>query len=68
MEATSQQTVPVGITTERLAALFGVKPNTPRVSLTTHGHYFGIKPVKLPNRRLLWPLDDVNRVLSGGAQ
>lgn len=68
MEATNQQAVSAGITTERLAALFGVKTNTPRVALTTQGHYFGIKPTKLPNRRLLWPLDEVNRVLSGGAK
>lgn len=68
MQQTNQQAASAGITTEELAAMFKVKPNTPRVSLTTHGHYFGIKPVKLPNRRLLWPLDDVNRVLAGGAK
>ena len=68
MQQLNQQAVSAGITTEELAALFQVKPNTPRVSLTTHGHYFGIKPTKLPNRRLSWPLADVQRVLNGGAK
>lgn len=57
-----------GITTAELAAAVGVKENTPRVALVAHGHYLGIKPVRLPNRRLLWPLAEVERVLSGGAK
>lgn len=67
MESTNEQQIVVGMTTERLAAAFGVKPNTPRVALTQQGHYCGIKPIKLPNRRLLWPVDAVKRALAGAA-
>lgn len=49
--------------TEQLAALAHVKPTTPRVSLCRRGHWMGIKPVKLPNGRLLWPADQVHKLL-----
>lgn len=43
------------LTTEELAALLCVKPQTIRAGLCKTGHYLGIRPaVKLPNRRLLW--------------
>lgn len=58
-----------GITTEQLAAPIGVKPQTIRVRLCQTGSYFGLTPQKLPNGRLLWPADSVERLLSvrGGA-
>jgi len=40
-----------------------------RASLNTavyrHGHYCGIIPIKFPNGRLMWPEDEVNRLLAG---
>lgn len=43
------------LTTEELAVLLRVKPQTIRAGLCKAGHYLGMRPaVKLPNRRLLW--------------
>ena len=36
-----------------------VKPQTVIVSLSRHGHYMGVKPVKLANGRLIWPIAPV---------
>ena len=56
-----------GITTEQLAAPLCVKPQSIRVRLCQTGSYFGIKPIKLPNGRLLWPADAVEKLLKGRA-
>ena len=56
------------ITTAKLAELLGCKPDTVRRSLCTKGHYLGIRPVKLPNNRLMWPLKDVAQILNSGGQ
>jgi hypothetical protein len=50
------------LTTERLAEKIGVKAASIRVHLCRHGSYFGLRPVKLPNRRLLWPSDSLERL------
>ena len=52
-------------TTEELAAQFHVQEKTVRHSLCTKGHYCGLRPVKLPNRLLLWNMDDAQKILSG---
>lgn len=44
------------LTTEQLAEIFGVQPGTIRRGHSVDGHYMGLKPTKLPNRRLLWPI------------
>jgi len=51
------------IPTEKVAELFQVKPETVRSAVSKRGHYCGLKPLKLPNRRLAWPLDEVERTL-----
>jgi len=43
------------LTTEEFARRLGVKSHTVRRGLCVNGHYLGARPVKLPNRRLLWP-------------
>lgn len=43
------------LTTEEFAKLNGVKAPSVRTRLCTSGEYFGVKPIKLPNGRLLWP-------------
>ncbi len=53
------------LTTEALAAALGIKPQTLRANLCRNGHYFGIRPVKTPNRFLLWPADAVERLVTG---
>lgn len=52
-------------TTEFLAKRLGIKPNTLRAALCMKGHYFGVRPTKLPNGRLLWPGDAFDRLTSG---
>jgi hypothetical protein len=66
MQATTLATAPrPGYPTSQAAVLFGAKPNTLRVALCERGEYMGIRPVKLPNRRLLWPADAVDAVARG---
>lgn len=57
---------PRDYSTEELGALSKNKPTSIRSAYSRQGHWLGLKPVKLPNRRLLWPADAVHRVLSGG--
>lgn len=40
---------------EAFAALNQVKPGTVRVRLSLYGHYYGVRPLKLANRRLAFP-------------
>lgn len=43
------------LTTEQFAARHGIKAQSLRVRLSKTGHYFGVRPLKLANRRVLWP-------------
>lgn len=52
-------------TTSELAALFSVKTDTIRRNLCTKGHFLGLKPLKLPNSRLLWPLVTPDQLVKG---
>jgi hypothetical protein len=51
--------------TDEFAAAMQVKATSVRVRLCQTGSYFGIKPEKLPNGRLLWPVDALEKFLSG---
>ena len=53
------------LSTAQAAAALHIKPQTLRVALCRDGHYFGIRPVKLPNRMLAWPAEGIERLLSG---
>ncbi len=53
------------VSTEALAAQLGIKPQTLRAALCRNGHYYGIRPVKMPNRLLLWPSDALERLTAG---
>lgn len=53
------------LTTEELAAALNVEPETIHKGRAKNGHYCGVKPTKLPNRRLAWPLDAVERITKG---
>lgn len=52
--------------TEALATEIGVKPSSIRTRLCKIGHYFGLRPRKLANGRLLWPSNSVDLLLTGG--
>lgn len=54
------------LSTEELAVLGKVLPQSIRAAVCRNGHWLGLRPVKLPNRRLLWDANDASRVLNGG--
>lgn len=54
------------LTTEELAAALNVEPQTILKGRSKHGHYCGVKAVRLPNRRLAWPMDAIERITKGG--
>lgn len=56
------------VLTGTLAQSLGITPQTLRAALCRNGHYYGIRPIKMPNRRLLWPADAIDRLLSGKAE
>lgn len=49
-------------TTDDLASKLGIKPQSIRARLSLTGSYFGLTPKKLPNGRLLWPADALERM------
>jgi hypothetical protein len=53
------------ISTEELASLLRIAPQTARAGLCRNSHYLGLKPVRLPNGRLLWDTAEVERLLAG---
>lgn len=53
------------LSTEEAAAKLRAAPQTPRASLCRLGHWMGMRPVKLPNGRLLWDAAEVERLASG---
>ncbi|WP_374556441.1 hypothetical protein [Aquitalea pelogenes] len=52
------------LTTEEFAMALDVQPQTIYKRFSEEGHYFGVIPNKLPNRRLAWPLDAAKQVMS----
>ncbi|ENO79691.1 hypothetical protein [Thauera sp. 63] len=56
--------IEMGISTEELARDLRLKPQSLRAALCRDGHYFGLRPRKLPNGRLLWPADALQRLTS----
>ena len=53
------------LSTEEAAAAMHIRPQTLRAALCRDGHYFGIRPIKLPNRMWAWPAEGIERLLSG---
>ncbi|CAN7504510.1 hypothetical protein LJR296_003347 [Cupriavidus necator] len=56
------------LSTDELAAVLAVDPQSIRKSHSATGTYLGVRPRKLPNRRLLWPVDAVKRLLNGSVK
>ena len=56
------------LSTEEAAAILRTSPQTPRASLCRLGHWLGMRPVKLPNGRLLWDAAEVDRLASGNGK
>ena len=53
------------LTTEQFALALHGKPSTIRTRLCKTGSFYGIKPIKLPSGRLLWPANAVQALLTG---
>lgn len=56
-----------GIQTATLAKLTDRKSASIRTAVWRKGHFNGIKPIKMPGGRLLWPAEAVKRLLAGEA-
>lgn len=44
-----------GVPTKEFASTLNLQPQSIRKRYSQTGSYFGVLPIKLPNRRLLWP-------------
>jgi hypothetical protein len=53
------------LSTEEFAAVLAVEPQSVRKRYSETGSYHGVRPTKLPNRRLLWSVEAVKRLLNG---
>lgn len=56
------------VTTKQLAERLGLEAASIRSALCRNGEYFGLKPVKLPNGRLLWSADSMQKLLEHGGK
>ncbi|PZU55887.1 MAG: DNA-binding protein [Thauera sp.] len=52
-------------TTTEAAVRLRYQPQTLRREYCQKGHFCGIKPVKLPSGRLLWPADEIDALSCG---
>jgi hypothetical protein len=50
------------LTTDELAAQLGLNPQSIRRRYSQTGSYFQLRPIKLPNRRLLWPANALEQL------
>lgn len=53
--------------TDQAAARLGIKAQSLRAAICRDGAYFGVRPLKAPNRFLRWPADEIDRLLTGEA-
>ncbi len=53
------------LTTEELAELLSIRPQSIRKRYCQTGAYFTLRPVKLPNGRLMWPADAIEKLAGG---
>ena len=56
---------PRKLDTAEAAERLRIRPQTLRRALCMQGHYYGMRPVKLPNGRLLWDAADLDRLTAG---
>lgn len=50
------------ITTDELAALLSIRPQSIRKRYCQTGAYFSLRPLKLPSGRLMWPADALEKL------
>jgi len=56
------------LSTDEFAAVLAVAPQSVRKRYSETGSYHGVRPTKMPNRRLFWPVDAVRRLLVSGSR
>jgi hypothetical protein len=56
------------LTTEELATKLAMSPQSLRKRFSQTGEYFGVRPIKMPNGRLFWPVDAVEQLSNGCAK
>ncbi|HKR44775.1 MAG TPA: hypothetical protein VJU59_34735 [Paraburkholderia sp.] len=52
------------LTTDELAAELGMSAQSIRKRYSQTGSYFDLRPIKLPNRRLLWPANALEQLIN----
>lgn len=57
---------PRKLDTAEAADRLRIRPQTLRRALCLQGHYYGLRPTKMPNGRLLWDSADLDRITAGG--
>ncbi|WP_176041814.1 DNA-binding protein [Burkholderia stabilis] len=62
-----QHTLRPFLTTEELASMMAVRPQSIRKRYMETGSYHGVCPVKLPNRFLAWPSNALEQLMGGVA-
>lgn len=55
-------TRPRKLDTAEAADRLRIRPQTLRRALCMQGHYYGMRPTKMPNGRLLWDSADLDRL------
>jgi hypothetical protein len=53
------------LTTEELAALLSIRPQSIRKRYCQTGAYYTLRPLKLPSGRLMWPADALDKLSAG---
>ncbi|AXL51517.1 hypothetical protein DSC91_004207 [Paraburkholderia caffeinilytica] len=53
------------LSTEELAAQLTLRPQSIRKRYSQTGAYFCLRPVKMPNGRLMWPADALEQLAGG---
>lgn len=56
---------PRKLDTTEAAERLRIRPQTLRRALCLQGHYYGMKPTKMANGRLLWDSADLDRLTAG---
>ena len=60
----SYPAVGVGKSTSEFAEELRLQPESLRKRYSQHGSYFGVRPEKLPNGRLRWPMDALDQLIA----
>ena len=56
------------LSTKEFARELHVKDESVRRSLCIKGHYLGIRPLKMPNGRLLWPVPEIKKMFKAARE